>query len=335
MTRHALIFGIHGQDGFYLQRHLLGLGYRVSGFARPDSNRGGQDTQGITLFEGDITDAAAVRHAIATTQPDEIYNLASQSSPALSWQCTQLTAQVNGFAAQLIFDLARELVPEARIFHASSSDMYGEAVAAPQDEHTPFQPNNPYSIAKYYAHRIAGLYRRHFGQFIACGIMFNHESPRRPLQFVPQKIAYAAACLSLGITDSPACDEQGAPVVKGGKLRLGNLDARRDWGNAEDYVIAMHAMLQHDMPEDFVIGSGQLHSVRELCACAFSHVGLDWQDYVTVDENLFRRTETSATVANAQKAAQLLGWTPRTAFSDMIGHMVDCHLRHMAEDTVE
>ena len=208
--------------------------------------------------------------------------------------------------------------------------MFGTITEPSQNESTAFNPQNPYSAAKLYAHHLAGIYRKNYNLFISCGILFNHESPRRGMHFITQKVAYAAACINQDIQNSPLLNERGEPIVKNGKLSLGNLDAKRDWGHAEDFVEAMWLMLQQDTPEDYVIGTGQLHSIRELCEIAFSHAGLSWDDYVVTDTNLLRPTETGFARADITKAKMNLNWEPRKNFSETIAELVKYHLETMA-----
>lgn len=327
MKRIALITGITGQDGSYLAELLLENNYQVIGLSKSTDlshchylSRLKQD---IDYRAGDLRNADFLQDILENTQPDEVYNLASQSFPSKSWSLSSQTLEINALAAQLLFDTVRRVKPDCRLYQASSSEMYGDINQSPQNEKTPFHPVNPYAAAKLYAHQLAGIYRRSYGMFISCGILFNHESPRRALGFVSQKIAHAAACIKLGIMNSPILNEQGDPIVKAGKVRLGNLDTQRDWGHAKDYIRAMWLMLQQDKPDDFVIGTGQLHSVKDLCQVAFDYVGLDWQDYVIIDPHFFRPIETGTVVADITKAQKILGWQPEIAFDDLIKEMVD------------
>ena len=208
--------------------------------------------------------------------------------------------------------------------------MFGEVLESPQNERTPFNPSNPYAAAKVYAHQMANIYRHSYGMHICCGILFNHESPYRSMRFLSQKVAYGAACASLGITESDLPNEEGEPIVSGAKLRLGNLDAARDWGHARDYVEAMWRMLQRDVPADYVIGTGRLRTVRDLCAVAYAHVGCDWREHVQSDPRFMRLSETGATVANASRARAELGWEPTIGFEQLIAEMVDAHLVRMS-----
>jgi GDPmannose 4,6-dehydratase len=329
MTR-ALITGITGQDGVLLAQNLLEHGYEVIGFGRRPSILARADLHPlyarITLFHGDVANSVDLVDALLKHQPDEIYNLAAQSAPGVSWTQTLDTAETTAMGAHRLFDAVRRFAPKCRIYHASSSEMFGAVLESPQTETTPFNPANPYAAAKVYAHQIAHIYRRSYGLFIANGILFNHESPLRRMNFLTQKVAYGAACARLGIGDSQALNEEGEPIVHNGKLALGNLDAARDWGHARDYVEAMRRILQLEQPEDFVIGTGQLRSVRDLCQAAYGYVGKDWRDHVTTDPRFLRPSETGPTVADASKARRLLDWAPTTSFEDMIAEMVDARL---------
>ncbi|OAI48174.1 GDP-mannose 4,6 dehydratase [Gammaproteobacteria bacterium SCGC AG-212-F23] len=333
MARTALMTGITGQDGSYLAELLVQKKYRVVGLVRNSTASQSRNIahlhNQIDFIFGNLNDSASIYTAIQKAQPDEIYNLASQSYPSHSWELSLETAEVNGLGAHRLFDVVRQLKPDCKIYQASSSEMYGDTNVFPQNESTPFNPINPYAAAKLYAHNIAKIYRKSYNMFISCGILFNHESPKRPPHFVCQKITYAAACLKLGIENSPLFNEYGEPLVKNNQLTLGNLDIKRDWGFAGDYVEAMWLMLQHKTPEDFVIGTGQMHSLREICEIAFSHVGLNWKNYIKSDPRFIRPTETNTTVADAAKAKQLLNWTPKVTFSELIKTMVDSHLIHL------
>jgi len=228
--------------------------------------------------------------------------------------------------AHRLFEAVRRFAPKCRVYHASSSEMFGAVLESPQNEDTPFNPANPYAAAKVYAHEMAHVYRRSYGMFIACGILFNHESPLRRMNFLTQKVAYGAACAKLGISDSHLLNEEGEPVVRSGMLALGNLDAARDWGHARDYVEAMRRMNQHGQPDDFVVGTGTLRTVRDLCKTAYGYVGKDWRDHVTTDPRFLRPSETGATVADASKARRELDWTPTITFDAMIAEMVDAQV---------
>jgi GDPmannose 4,6-dehydratase len=333
MRRTALIVGITGQDGVLLGSSLLQRGYRVIGFGRRESIVTRLDLrqflEGIELVYGDISESLDVVDAIQHIQPDEIYNLASQSDVSSSWARSIETGDVTALGAHRIFEAVRRFSSQSRVYHASSSEMFGEVRESPQNETTPFCPTSPYGAAKVYAHHLAAIYRRSFGLFISCGILFNHESPLRGRRFLTQKVAHGAACAALGIRESTEINEQGEPVVRDGKLTLGNLEARRDWGSARDYVEAMRMMLLVQEPNDFVIGTGVVRSVRDLCEVAYRHVNLDWQENIRTDTRLLRPWETTATVADASKARRLLGWQPTTSFEGMIGEMVDSQIERL------
>jgi GDPmannose 4,6-dehydratase len=331
--RTALIIGISGQDGVLLGSSLLRRGYRVVGFGRRESIVTRLDLrhflEGIELAYGDISESFDIVDVVQHVQPQEIYNLASQSDVSSSWERSIETGDVTGLGAHRVFEAVRRFSPSSRVYHASSSEMFGEVRESPQSELTPFCPTSPYGVAKVYAHHLAAIYRRSFGLHISCGILFNHESPLRGRRFLTQKVAHGAACAALGIQNSPEINERGDAVVRDGKLALGNLDACRDWGAARDYVEAMWMMLQVDQADDYVIGTGTLRSVRDLCDVAYRHVGLDWRDHVQADKRFLRPWETSATVANAAKAKRVLGWEPRTTFEQMLGEMIDAQIERL------
>lgn len=326
----ALITGVTGQDGSYLAELLLEKNYCVVGLCRnrlatPPINLSHLEGK-IHYAYGDLSDPASFYSVIKEVEPDEVYNLASQSYPGQSWNLALETMQTNGIGAHHLFDTLRQLKPDCRIYQASSSEMFGAITETPQNELTSFNPMNPYAAAKLYAHNIAKIYRKSYHMFISCGILFNHESPRRGMHFITQKVTYAAACLKLGIHNSPLVNEKGDPIVKNGQLSLGNLDTQRDWGFAGDYVRAMWLMLQHSEPDDFIVGTGKFKTIRDLCKTAFDYVGLDWNDYVIVDHKLVRPIETGHTLANADKAYQLLGWKPTKTFDQLIAEMIDHHV---------
>lgn len=322
----ALITGVTGQDGSFLTEWLLKKDYHVIGLTRSPSRTipflDKKMAEKITLHTGDLVHSNILEKLITDTQPDEIYHLASQSRPGESWQQAQETLQANGVGTLNLLEAVRKNSPHTKIYHASSSEMYGRTLTAPQNEQTTFEPINPYAAAKLLSHHLARIYRESYGLYIASGILFNHESERRPLHFVTQKVAYGAACAALRITHSPALNERGAPIVYLGQLALGNLDIARDWGYAKDFVHAMWLMLQHPTPEELVIGTGKLHTLRELCDIAYRYVGLSWTDHVISDPSLTRPLETHQTVADPTKAAQLLGWKPSIPFNIMIEKMV-------------
>ena len=329
----ALITGIAGQDGSYLAEFLLERGYEVFGIVRPETwrkpNNASHLAGRIHVFPCDVNEGTDVSAALQAASPDEIYNLASQSRPGESWVRAPETLMTNGLAAIRLFDAARHRVPAARIYQASSSEMFGHVRQIPQDEDTPFDPANPYAAAKLFAHSMAKIHREGYGSPISIGILFNHESERRPLHYVSQKIAHGAACAALGVRDSPELNELGRPIVAEGKLALGNLDIERDWGHAKDFVRAMWLILQHDRPDDFVIGTGKVHTLRQLCEFAYRRVGLSWADHVINDPRLVRPAETGITVADASKARRLLGWQPTIAFAEMVAKMVDAQLARL------
>ena len=243
-----------------------------------------------------------------------------------SWAEPLETGEVTGLGAHRLFEAVRRFAPRCRVYHASSSEMFGAVLESPQRETTPFNPANPYAAAKVYAHQMAHIYRRSYGMFVACGILFNHESPLRRMNFLTQKVAYGAACARLGIRTSRLLNEEGEPVVSEGCVALGNLEASRDWGHARDYVEAMWRMTQHPVPDDFVIGTGTLRTVRDLCEAAYGYVSKDWREYVRTDTRFLRPSETGPTVADASKARRELGWSPTIGFAAMIAEMVDAQV---------
>ena len=333
MTKKAFITGLTGQDGSYLTEWLLSQGYRVFGFARRESwfkpNCASHLGNRVEMVFGDMTEGVDIASAIQDVQPDEIYNLASQSRPGESWARAPETLLVNALGAIRLFEAVRHAMPDCRVYHASSSEMFGQSAIAPQNELTPFNPLNPYAAAKVYAHQMARIYRESYRLFITCGILFNHESTRRPLHFLTQKVAYGAACAALGIATSPDLNERGRPIVEQGKLALGNLEIARDWGYAGDFVRAMWLMLQQPEPGDFVIGTGKLHSLRELCETAYGAVGKDWREHVVSDPALVRPLETGKTVADASKARKMLGWEPSMGFKEMVWEMVEAQMKRL------
>ena len=328
--RNAFITGITGQDGVFLAEHLLMKGYHVTGFSRTNTIAS-HLTDKIHMLVGDISNEADVTAAIERTMPDEIYNLASQSRPGESWTKAPQTLCANGLGAVYLFEAVRSICPTARICHASSSELFGQAKSTPQNEDTPFNPCNPYAASKLYAHQMARIYRNSHHLFISSAILFNHESEHRPLHFVTQKIAYGAACAGLGILNSPELNEEGCPIVSQGKLALGNLETARDWGYAPDFVQAMWLMLQQEKPDDFVIGTGKLHTLKQLCEIAYQHVGKDWKEYVFSDPAFIRPLETTQALADATKAHRLLGWEPSMSFQAMIKNMVDAQTKRLRD----
>ena len=333
--KRALITGITGQDGSFLAEFLLARGYAVYGLARRESwfraNNASHLAGRVEILFGDMTEGIDIASAVQDARPDEIYNLASQSRPGESWARAPETLMINGMAAIRLFETVRHACPAAKVYHASSSEMFGRTTGVAQDEDTPFNPQNPYAAAKVYAHQMARIYRESYGMFIATGILFNHESERRPLHFVTQKIAYGAACAALGIGDSPDLNERGRPIVEHGHLALGNLEVARDWGHARDFVRAMWLILQQGAADDFVVGTGIVHTLRDLCDAAYAHVGLDWREHVVSDPALVRPLETGRTVANPARARARLGWEPEIGFAQMVHGMVDAQLARLRE----
>jgi GDPmannose 4,6-dehydratase len=316
----ALITGITGQDGSYLAEHLLAKGYRVVGIVRRSSTtpyeRIAHLVDRIELMSADLLDQTSLVDAMAETKPDEIYNLAAQSFVAASWTQPVLTGEFTALGVTKMLEAMKRAAPKARFYQASSSEMFGKVVETPQTENTPFYPRSPYGVAKVYGHWITVNYRESFGLYAVSGILFNHESPRRGLEFVTRKVTDAVARIKLGTAT---------------EVRLGNLDSRRDWGFAGDYVDAMWRMLQQDEPDDYVIGTGETWSVRQLCEVAFSHVGLDYKDYVKLDERFLRPAEVDLLVADPIKAKTVLGWEPKVRFQPLVEMMVDADLaRHRA-----
>jgi GDPmannose 4,6-dehydratase len=310
--KNAMITGITGQDGSYLAEFLLDQGYTVHGMVRRASTEKFERIEHlrdrITLHQGDLLDHRSLTDALRAARPDEIYNLAAMSFVHVSWIQPTLTAEFTGVGVTRLLEAMREVCPQARFYQASSSEMFGKVRETPQNESTPFYPRSPYGVAKVYGHFITVNYRESYDLPLCAGIMFNHESPRRGLEFVTRKITWHAAAIRLG---------------KARELRLGNLDARRDWGYAKDYVEAMWLMLQQDTPEEFVIATGQTNSVQRCVEIAFDHVGLDWEPYVVIDEVFKRPAEVDLLVGDASKAKRVLGWEPRTNFEQLIRLMVD------------
>lgn len=329
----ALITGVTGQDGSFLAELLLDRGYKVYGLARRESwfraNNASHLAGKIDVLFGDVAEGVDISSAIQEAKPDEIYNLASQSRPGESWARASETLVVNGLSAIRLFETVRHSNPACRIYHASSSEMFGKASVTPQNEQTPFNPVNPYAAAKVYAHQMARIYRESYGMYIACGVLFNHESERRPLHFLTQKVAYGAACAALGIENSPELNEMGKPIVQNGKLSLGNLGIARDWGYAGDFVNAMWLILQQEKPDDYVIGTGRLHTLQELCETAYRCVGQDWRENVVSDPALVRPLEPGQTLADPSKARNELKWEPTVSFQAMIEKMVAAQIQRL------
>ena len=329
----ALITGITGQDGSYLAEFLLNKGYKVSGMVRQTSAllypNIGRIQQRLELIQGDLLDPISIREIVQKTQPDEVYNLASQSHPSESFKQPIHTAEITAIGAHRVLDSVLDVCPKAKFYQASSSEMFGWVKEIPQNEETPFNPANPYAAAKLYAFNLTKIYRKSYKMFAANGILFNHESPRRHLGFVTQKVSYAAACAKLGVKNSEHLNEEGEPIMKNGKVSLGNLDAKRDWGFAGDYIRSMWMILQHDKPDDFVVATGETHTIRDLCKEAFKCVGEDWQDFVVVDKRFVRPTETGPLIGDYSKAKKELGWEPEVSFKQLVQIMVDANIARL------
>jgi GDPmannose 4,6-dehydratase len=313
--KRALITGITGQDGSYLAEFLLEKGYQVIGMVRRTSTinfdriRHIQDR--LVLVQGDLLDQTSLVDTMKDHQPDEIYNLAAQSFVPTSWKQPVLTGEFTALGVTRMLEAMRMVVPQARFYQASSSEMFGKVREVPQNEHTPFYPRSPYGVAKVYGHWITVNYRESYGLFACSGILFNHESPRRGLEFVTHKVTHGAARIHLGLAED---------------LPMGNLEAERDWGFAGDYVKAMWLMLQQDEPEDFVVATGKPHSVRQLLKIAFGLLDLDYRDHVRVDQEFIRPTDVDQLVGDATKAREKLGWRPEVTFEELIKMMVDADL---------
>jgi len=333
MAKKALITGITGQDGSYLAELLLKKGYEVSGIVRKTSHLQYPNIPHIqdelTLIQSDLLDPVSLRETIQKVKPDEVYNLASQSHPSESFRQPIHTAEITGIGAHRVLDATWDIVPKAKFYQASSSEMFGWVREIPQNEDTPFNPANPYAAAKLYAHVMTKIYRESYKMFAVNGILFNHESPRRHLGFVTQKVTYAAACAKLGVKNSVHLNEEGEPIVKNGKVALGNMEAKRDWGFAGDYVEAMWLMLQEEKPDDFVIATGETHTIKELCEAAYGLVGENWEDNVTVDQRFLRPTETGPLIGDSSKAKKELGWKPKIGFKELIEMMVNAHIARL------
>ncbi len=321
MPKRALITGVTGQDGSYLAEFLLSQGYEVIGMVRRSStvnfDRIYHIQDKLTLVQGDLLDQSSLMDIIAEYQPDEVYNLAAQSFVPTSWKQPVLTGEFTALGVTRLLEAIRLVKPDIRFYQASSSEMFGKVREVPQNEKTPFYPRSPYGVAKVYGHWITVNYRESYGIYAVSGILFNHESPRRGLEFVTRKVTYGAARIKLGLAQ---------------ELRLGNLEARRDWGYAPDYVRAMWLMLQQDEPEDYVIATGETHSVRELCEIAFGYLGLDYRDFVVQDPRYFRPAEVDLLVGDASKAQAKLGWTPTVSFEELVKIMVDADLENLQRE---
>lgn len=328
MTK-ALIIGVSSQDGSYLADLLIGKGYEVIGTIRRSTNFYQENIRHligkVRIEAADLIDSESIARLLRDYQPDEVYNIAAQSVPADSWSHPYYTGEVTALGAVRVLEAVRLYAPKARVYQATSREIYGN-IAGVATEATPIDANNPYGIAKAYAHMMTRCYRESYGVFACAGILFNHESPRRSLHFVTRKITAAAACIKQGVK-APPLDELGNPLVSADhKVALGWLESQRDWGYAAEYVEAMWRMLQNDLPRDYVIGTRVAHTVREVCQIAFAHVGLNWAEHVTTSEKLLRPTEIEALVGDYSLAERELGWRPRTSFAELIRMMVDADL---------
>lgn len=320
MSKTALITGVTGQDGSFLAELLLEKGYKVYGTIRRSSTenftRISHFQRDITLVPADLLDQYSLIDAVQKTQPDEIYNLAAQSFVPTSWGQPVLTGEFTALGVTRLLEAIRLVNKDIRFYQASSSEMFGKVQEVPQSEDTIFYPRSPYGVAKVYGHYITINYRESYGIFACSGILFNHESERRGLEFVTRKVTDGAARIKLGLAT---------------ELRLGNLDAKRDWGYAKDYVEAMWLMLQQDEPDDYVVGTGETHSVQELVDLAFSHVGLNWQDYVVLDPAFVRPAEVDLLIGDPSKAHRKLGWKPKTSFQELVALMVDSDMASLSK----
>ncbi len=318
MGKRALITGITGQDGSYLAELLLGEGYEVWGAVRRTSSgrlgRLESFADRLHLVPADMSDQGSLIDAVEQSSPDEVYNLAAQSFVGDSWKEAVYTGDVDALGVTRLLEAVRRVKPDARFYQASSSEMFGKVHETPQSETTPFHPRSPYGVAKVYGYHVTVNYRESYGMHASNGILFNHESPRRGVEFVTRKISDGVARIKLGLA---------------GELRLGNLDAKRDWGFAGDYVRAMWLMLQQDRPDDYVIGTGETHTVREFCELAFARAGLDYQEHVKVDERFIRPAEVDLLLADPSKAKRVLGWEPRVSFRELVEMMVDADVERM------
>ncbi len=321
MSKTALITGVTGQDGSYLAEYLLEQGYRVVGMTRRTSTitleRIAHLVDDLELVQGDLLDQNSLAEAIRTNRPDEVYNLAAQSFVPTSWNQPVLTGEFTAIGVTRLLEAIRQVDPAVRFYQASSSEMFGKVSETPQHELTRFHPRSPYGVAKVYGHWITVNYRESYDLFAACGILFNHESPRRGLEFVTRRVTDGVARIKHGLAT---------------ELRLGNLDAQRDWGFAGDYVRAMHLMLQQPTADDFVVATGETHSVRELCQLAFERVGLAWEDHVRTDPSRTRPAEVDQLIGDASKARGVLGWSPTVGFEELVAMMVDADMERIAED---
>jgi GDPmannose 4,6-dehydratase len=325
MTTRALVTGITGQDGAYLSQLLLGEGYEVHGVIRRSSHRGVEDhrlrwlgvADKVRLHDGDLSDLSSLLRIVQDTRPDEIYNLAAQSFVTSSWRQPVLTANVTAVGVTNMLEAMRIVAPQARFYQASSSEMYGLIQEPMQRETTPFYPRSPYAVAKLYGHWITVNYRESFGLHASSGILFNHESPLRGIEFVTRKVTSTVARIKLGLSS---------------ELRLGNIDAKRDWGHAKDYVRAMWLMLQQEKPDDYVVATGVTTTVRDMCRIAFDHAGLDMAKHVVIDPAFYRPAEVDVLLGDASKAKAKLGWAPKISLDALITEMVDADLERLRRD---
>ena len=317
--KRALITGITGQDGSYLADLLLEKGYDVFGMVRRSSTESFERIAHlhgrVELLQADLLDQASLQAALTVAAPDEVYNLAAQSFVPTSWSQPVLTAEFTAVGVTRMLEAVRQIDPTMRFYQASSSEMFGKVLEVPQSEDTPFYPRSPYGVAKAYGHFITVNYRESYDMYAVSGILFNHESPRRGLEFVTRKISHGVARIKLGLQT---------------ELRLGNLDAQRDWGFAGDYVRAMWLMLQQEAPDDYVIATGQTHTIRKACEVAFGHVGLDWEQHVVVDPAFFRPAEVDLLIGDPAKAERALGWKPETDFATLMQMMVDADVKRLS-----
>ena len=328
MVRKALITGITGQDGAYLAALLLSKGYEVFGLVRRSSHGGVADHRlrwmgihdKVKILDGNLIDISSLLRIVIEIQPDEVYNLGAQSFVATSWQQPILTSQVTGIGVLNILEAVRIGAPQARFYQASSSEMYGLIQEDKQSETTPFYPRSPYAVAKLFGHWSTVNYRESFGMHASSGILFNHESPLRGVEFVTRKVTDGVARIKLGMAT---------------ELRLGNIDAKRDWGHARDYVRAMWLMLQQDAPDDYVVATGETTSVRDMCEIAFAHAGLVADDHIVIDPDLYRPAEVDVLLGNPEKAQRQLGWSPEVSLEQLIREMVDVDLQRLTTDKVQ
>jgi len=322
MGKTALITGVTGQDGSYLAEFLLSKGYKVYGIVRRSSlekhDRIAHLKDKIELLQGDLLDQYSLIEAVKEASPDEVYNLAAQSFVPTSWNQAVLTGEFTALGVTRMLEAIRQVNPKIKFYQASSSEMFGKVRETPQNENTPFYPRSPYGVAKAYGHYITINYRESYDMFAVSGILFNHESPRRGLEFVTRKVTDAVARIKLGLQK---------------EIRMGNLDAKRDWGFAGDYVEAIWMMLQQPKPDDFVVGTGESHSVKEFVEAAFNHVGLNWKDFVKQDPKFMRPADVDVLVADASKAKRVLGWEPKVKFAELIAMMVDADIEKLKNNS--